>query len=96
MAVRLVMKRPNLTTLIDGLVVRRLVERRRPPPDRRRVDLVLTARGRKLLAAATASSERALTSLAELGGGDPRARVDALSIWGPAVEEAAALLRSTR
>ena len=94
MSVRLVMKKPNLTTLIDGLVARGVVERRRRADDRRRVDLTLTKRGRALLEAASDEAERALASLAQLGDGDPQARLEAISTWGSTVEEAAALLRS--
>lgn len=94
MSTRLVTKRPNLTTLIDGLVARGLVERRRSELDRRRVDLTLTEAGQALFVAATNEADAALAAMARLADGDPRARLDALSTWGDVVEEGAALLRT--
>jgi DNA-binding MarR family transcriptional regulator len=94
MGTRLVVKRPNLTTLIDGLVARGLVERHRRELDRRRVDLTLTAAGKALFVAATDEADAALAAMARLAGGDPGRRLDALSAWGDVVEEGAALLRT--
>lgn len=96
MSTRLVMKKPNLTTLIDGLVARGLVERRRSELDRRRVDLTLTESGEALYAAATGEADAALAAMARLGEGDPQERLDALSTWGEVVEAGAALLRTVR
>lgn len=93
MCVRLVMKPPNLTAVIDGLVSRGLVERHRRPDDRRRVRLQATEAGRDLVRRATEDAERALTGLATLGTGTPSGRLDGLDAWSSAVETAAAMLR---
>jgi DNA-binding MarR family transcriptional regulator len=51
----LAVKPPSVTALVDGLVVRGLVERRPDPDDRRRVTHELTARGRAEYAGASAA-----------------------------------------
>lgn len=96
MSDRLVMKRPNLTALLDGLVERGLIEKRRRSDDRRRVELVLSKAGAELFAAASEDAERALAMLASLDGRDPERRLRALSSWGPAVEEAARRYRAIK
>ena len=52
LAERLAVRPPTVTAVVDGLVARGLVERRTVVTDRRLVDHVLTAEGRRLLAAA--------------------------------------------
>lgn len=94
MSIRLVMKRPNLTTLIGALEERGLIERRRHDHDRRRVQLTLTRDGSEVLRAASQEADRALAGLAELGEGDPQVRIDSLRAWATTIEAAAALLRS--
>jgi DNA-binding MarR family transcriptional regulator len=96
MSVRLFMKKPNLTTLIDGLEARGLVERRRRTQDRRRVDLLLTDAGRSTYEAAAESAETDLAGMARLGDRDPTALLHSLSLWASAVEGGVALLRSER
>jgi len=49
LATRLAVSPPSVTSLVDGLVARQLVERRADPADRRRQPLVLTPRGVSLL-----------------------------------------------
>ncbi|MEZ5323344.1 MAG: MarR family transcriptional regulator [Microthrixaceae bacterium] len=95
MSVRLVMKRPNLTTLLDGLERRGLVERTRRTEDRRRIELRLTPSGSSLLDDATRSANDALTRLARLGAGPAHDRLAGLDTWAEAVEEAAAILRAS-
>jgi DNA-binding MarR family transcriptional regulator len=46
---RLVMKRPNVSVLIDGLVERGWVRRSRSEADGRRIELELTGKGQQLL-----------------------------------------------
>lgn len=94
MSLRLVMKRPNLTTLIDGLEERGLVVRRRRADDRRRVELALTPAGLSTFLAASEEADRALAGLALLGDGDPGRRIDALRSWATTVDAAAAILSS--
>jgi DNA-binding MarR family transcriptional regulator len=96
MCTRLVMKPPNLSTLIDGLVARRLVERRRRHDDRRRVDLLLTSKGKRLVERATREAEDSLAGLAVLGEGTPDARMAGLDLWSTTIDEAARLLHSDR
>jgi len=96
MSERLVMKPPNVTSLIDGLVDRDLVERTRRTDDRRRVRLRLTKAGARALEGATREAERALSGLAQLGAGSAVRRLRGIESWAPSVEEAASLLRASR
>lgn len=63
LADRLDVSRPSVTSLVDGLVKRGLVERRPDQDDRRRIDHVLTDAGREALEAADAGAERALAEV---------------------------------
>jgi long-chain acyl-CoA synthetase len=63
LADRLDVSRPSITALVDGLVRRRLVERRTAIDDRRRVEHVLTAEGKRALAAADRCADDALASV---------------------------------
>lgn len=96
MGFRLVMKKPNVATLLDGLVERGLVAKRSRADDRRRLDLAVTQRGKAVFRAASAAAELALTGLAAYGDGDPEQRLEGISLWASTVEEAAARLRSAR
>ena len=49
LADHLAVSRPSITSVIDGLVARRLVVRHPDPEDRRRVEHQLTTQGRELL-----------------------------------------------
>jgi long-chain acyl-CoA synthetase len=60
LADRLDVSRPSVTSLVDGLVKRGLVERRPDLVDRRRVDHILTEAGRAALATADAAADAAL------------------------------------
>jgi DNA-binding MarR family transcriptional regulator len=93
---RLVMKLPNITTLIDGLVTRGLVSRARHAHDRRRVALGLSARGRRLLARAQRRCEAGLEVLAAKGPGDPAQRLLGLDRWLSALDAVAAEVRARR
>ena len=59
----LAVSRPSVTTLVDGLVKRGLVERRTGTDDRRRVDHLLTPGGLAILRAADERAEAALQSV---------------------------------
>jgi len=62
---------PSMSTLVDGLVERKLVARRPSAVDRRRITLALTARGRSTLAAAReATQERLAERLEALPAGE--------------------------
>ena len=60
LARRLAVSPPTVTSVVDGLVGRDLVDREADPEDRRRLTLLLTREGTKLLAAADAAAEARL------------------------------------
>lgn len=79
--------RPAITTLVDGLVARGLVDRSPVPGDRRRVDQVLTGAGRTALDRADAAVEQRLAAVAErLPGAKQRCAVEGLELWGHALD----------
>src|SRR6478609_6225168 len=63
LARRLAVSAPTVTSVVDGLVGRGLVERRADPEDRRRLTLLLTRDGTKLLAGADAAAEARLDEI---------------------------------
>ena len=63
LARRLAVSAPTVTSVVDGLVGRGLVERQADPEDRRRLTLLLTRDGTKLLAAADAAAEARLDEI---------------------------------
>jgi long-chain acyl-CoA synthetase len=63
LADRLDVSRPSITSLVDGMVKRGLVERRHATDDRRRIDHVITAAGRAALEAADRSADGAITAV---------------------------------
>jgi DNA-binding MarR family transcriptional regulator len=93
-AVRLVMKPPNVSTLIDGLVSRGLVTRQRDPGDGRRVVLSLTADGRSLLATSEARAEGAMARVASFDVEREHALLAGLDDWQTALDEVAVDLRN--
>jgi DNA-binding MarR family transcriptional regulator len=64
LARRLAVSPPTVTSVVDGLVGRGLVDREADPEDRRRLTLLLTREGTKLLAAADAAAEARLGEIA--------------------------------
>lgn len=91
LAERLIVSRPSVTTLVDGLVERGLVERRADPDDRRRVDHVLTTKGRRTLRRADAAVAAMLESLtARLGPADSRRALAGLALVQEALDLALA------
>jgi DNA-binding MarR family transcriptional regulator len=70
LAERLAVRPPTVTAVVDGLVVKGLVERRTVEGDRRRVDHVLTAEGHRVLHAADAAIDTRLHDITEALG-DP-------------------------
>lgn len=91
LAERLIVSRPSVTTLVDGLVERGLVERRSDPGDRRRVDHVLTAKGRRTLGRADAAVAAMLESLtARLAPADARRALAGLALIQEALDLALA------
>jgi DNA-binding MarR family transcriptional regulator len=91
LAGRLAVSRPAITTLVDGLVARGLVDRSPVEGDRRRVDHVLTPAGGEALAKADAAVEAALVRLvAHLPANKRKRAVEGLELWGHALDAARA------
>ena len=87
LAERLIVSRPSITALADGLVERGLVTRQGADDDRRRVMHVLTGAGRKTLDDADAAIEARLQLIAgELSEPDGRRAFKGLDAWGRALD----------
>jgi DNA-binding MarR family transcriptional regulator len=77
---------PSVTSLIDGLVARGLVERRPARDDRRRVDHLLTPKGLAVLGDADRAAAAELATVAGAApSGRGRAALDALAVWEDAM-----------
>jgi DNA-binding MarR family transcriptional regulator len=83
LAERLAVRPPSVTSIVDGLVAKGLVERRTVATDRRQVDHVLTPEGLRVLQLADATLEARLSDIADcLDDPSDRARaVDGLRAW---------------
>jgi len=87
LAERLIVSRPSVTAIADGLVERGLVERRPEPSDRRTVMHVLTDHGLEVLASADEAIERRLHALAEdLTESERRKAFAGLHAWRKALD----------
>ena len=87
LAERLIVSRPSITALADGLVERGLVTRQGADRDRRQVLHVLTDAGRKMLSDADAAIEERLATLAEeLSEGQRGSAFKGLTLWGKALD----------
>ena len=87
LAERLIVSRPSVTALADGLVERGLVTRQGAEGDRRRVMHGLTPSGRKVLAAADEAIEFRLDHIAHELTDTERARAfKGLELWGKALD----------
>jgi long-chain acyl-CoA synthetase len=87
LAERLIVSRPSITALADGLVERGLVTRQGSDGDRRRVMHVLTDAGRTTLDDADAAIEQRLLTIAtELSEPDGRRAFRGLDVWGRALD----------
>jgi DNA-binding MarR family transcriptional regulator len=87
LAGQLAVSPPSVTTLVDGMVARGLVERRADPDDRRRVRHELTAAGRRSLSAADAALDARLRSLAaHLPAAQARRALEGLELWHQALD----------
>jgi DNA-binding MarR family transcriptional regulator len=87
LAGRLAVRPPTVTTLVDGMVARGLVERRPDAQDRRKVRHELTAAGRRTLAEAEQALEERLHALAaHLPAAQARRALDALELWHEALD----------
>ncbi len=86
LSVRLGMKPPNITALVDVLVNRGLVTRDRRDDDRRRLSLALTTAGAALLERAEFLAEDALARVASADPDEQRALLGTLDQWVPALD----------
>ena len=87
LAERLIVSRPSVTAIADGLVDRGLVERKATPRDRRTVMHVLTDRGFEVLASADEAIERRLHTIASgLSETERRRAFAGLNIWQKALD----------
>lgn len=87
LARRLVVSRPSVTALVDGLVARGMVERGTDPADRRHVTHLVTARGHQVLAEADRTAAMRLHDLsAHLSPDDVPAARAGLAAWGRALD----------
>ena len=85
----LAVRPPSVTALVDGLVGRGLVERRADALDRRRLSHLLTANGRRALAAADlAVAERLAGLVGALEDDDAGTALDGLERWADALDTA--------
>ena len=97
LAGQLAVSPPTITTLVDGLVARGLVERTPDADDRRRVRHELTDPGRRALAAADAALEGRLRSLAaHLPPAQAKKALDALELWQQALDAEMAAATASR
>jgi long-chain acyl-CoA synthetase len=87
LAERLIVSRPSITALADGLVERGLVTRQGADRDRRQVLHVLTSAGRDMLTKADRAIEQRLSTLAgELTDGEQGRAFKGLHLWGKALD----------
>jgi DNA-binding MarR family transcriptional regulator len=87
MAVRLDVRRPSITAVVDGLVGKGLVLRAHGEDDRRQVTHEITEAGLRALTAADEAVDARLSSiLAQLEEGDEAGQaMGALALWGKAL-----------
>lgn len=87
LASQLVVSKPSVTALVDGLVARGLVERRPDPEDRRRVVHELTDEGAKLVTRADEATAARLASLCRLLSRSKQDRAgNGLALWDEAID----------
>jgi long-chain acyl-CoA synthetase len=87
LAERLIVSRPSVTAIADGLVERGLVERRAEPNDRRAVIHLLTDHGFEVLASADEAIERRLYTIAgTVSEADRRKAFAGLHAWRKALD----------
>lgn len=91
LAERLIVSRPSVTALADGLVERGLVGREAAEGDRRQVMHVLTAEGQRVLDSGDAAIDERLARLAEhLTESSSKRAFKGLEEWGRALDTARA------
>jgi long-chain acyl-CoA synthetase len=86
LAERLAVRPPSVTSVVDGLVARGLVDRVPRQDDRRRVTLRLTPAGVRVLAEADAAADARVAEIAGALGPEPAARlIEDLGRWHEAM-----------
>lgn len=86
LAARLAVNPSSVSTLVDGIVARGLVERRHSEDDRRRISLTLTGSGRDLLARADEAIEARLAEIADhLDPAESHRALAGLDLWSDAL-----------
>ena len=86
LADRLAVRRPSITAVVDGLVMRGLVDRRQEDTDRRRVSLRLTDEGARILGEADRALDAHLEAIAShLPAKEEATALRSLSLWGRAM-----------
>lgn len=89
LAERLIVSRPSVTTLVDGMVERGLVEREGDQDDRRRVNHRLTAEGRRTLQEADrAVADKVRGLVGRLDGDDATRALEGLALLHEALARA--------
>jgi DNA-binding MarR family transcriptional regulator len=98
LAERLAVKPPTVTSVVDGLVVRGLVERHPDPNDRRRLPLALSDEGMAIVRAAnTAVGQRLFDLLGGIDEPDADAQAqDSLVTWQRSLDAHVARLDATK
>jgi long-chain acyl-CoA synthetase len=87
LAERMAVRPPSVTSLVDGLVARGLVERHADPADRRRLPLELTAAGQVVLDRANAAvGARLKDVLGNLAGDEATTVRRSVSLWQEALD----------
>lgn len=87
LAERLVVTRPSVTALVDGLVARGMVERGTDPADRRHVTHLVTELGQSVLDQADRTAAARLKDLSRfLSSDDEPAARDGLAAWERALD----------
>ena len=76
----------SVTSVVDGLVARGLVERRRDAADRRRQAVSITRSGRKALSKAELAGDGLLEEIALASESESEALVESLRTWGDALD----------
>jgi DNA-binding MarR family transcriptional regulator len=86
LAAQLAVSPPSISSVVDGLVTRGLVERRPDPADRRRLALLLTGAGTTLLADADQAVSDRLAEIATYLDDDVEPTLRALEGWNRALD----------
>jgi DNA-binding MarR family transcriptional regulator len=98
LASRLAVSPPSVTSVVDGLVNRGLVDRSHDLDDRRRISLELTEEGIKVLAVADQAADALLIDIAANIGDDTKADrlLESFHLWSDALAERRRLKKAAK